>query len=116
MTAGNDRTESVLATRTAARPQFAAPDNHRRAEFVRAVAVSLDAVGEELVRTANRETSLGQPRLRNDLTRTTGQLNRFVNLVDEGSLGRALEGRRELAEDPSRLALPGPPLTRPAAG
>lgn len=99
MTAGNDRTESVLAAATAARPEYAALDNHCRAEFGRAVAVSLDAVGEELVRTVDQETSLGQPRLRNEHTRTTGQLYRFADLVDEGSLGRALQGRRALAED-----------------
>ncbi|HKB79697.1 MAG TPA: aldehyde dehydrogenase (NADP(+)) [Thermoanaerobaculia bacterium] len=57
----------------------------RKGELLRAIAARLEADGEEIVRTANEETSLGVPRLQGELSRTCNQLRMFAALVEEGS-------------------------------
>ncbi len=57
----------------------------RKGELLRAIAARLEANGEEIVRLANEETSLGVPRLQGELVRTCNQLRMFAALVEEGS-------------------------------
>ena len=57
----------------------------KKGQFLRAVASRLEANGDAIVEQANRETSLGLPRLKGELTRTCNQLRLFAALVEEGS-------------------------------
>ncbi len=57
----------------------------KKGELLRAIASRLEAGGEKIVEQANAETSLGLPRLKNELARTCNQLRMFAALVEEGS-------------------------------
>ncbi|HJT15924.1 MAG TPA: aldehyde dehydrogenase (NADP(+)), partial [Thermoanaerobaculia bacterium] len=57
----------------------------QKGELLRAIAARLEANGDAIVETANRETSLGLPRLKGELARTCNQLRMFAALVEEGS-------------------------------
>ncbi|MFN3867081.1 MAG: aldehyde dehydrogenase family protein, partial [Demequina sp.] len=63
----------------------AAADDDTRAHWLMAVADSLDDRVDELVAVADRETRLGEARLRGEVARTTGQLRLFADVVREGS-------------------------------
>jgi NADP-dependent aldehyde dehydrogenase len=52
--------------------------------MLRAMADALEAVREELVATADRESALGLPRLNGELTRTTFQLRFFAEVIEDG--------------------------------
>src|SRR6058998_993757 len=56
----------------------------KKGQFLRAVASRLEANGDAIVEQANRETSLGLPRLKGELARTCNQLRLFAALVEEG--------------------------------
>ena len=56
-----------------------------RARVLRRIADNLLAEGAAIVERANLETALPLPRLQSELKRTTGQLNLFADLLDEGS-------------------------------
>ncbi|MCS5716270.1 aldehyde dehydrogenase family protein [Herbiconiux sp. CPCC 205716] len=56
-----------------------------RARWLSAAADDLDAAADELVELADRETSLGRPRLPGELARTTAQLRLFAEAILEGS-------------------------------
>src|SRR2546421_10279083 len=57
----------------------------KKAEFLRAIADEIEALGQTLVNTAMRETNLPEARILNERGRTTGHCRMFANLVDEGS-------------------------------
>src|SRR5438445_2542194 len=57
----------------------------RKGELLRAIAARLEASADAIVETADRETSLGMPRLKSELARTCNQIRIFAALVDEGS-------------------------------
>lgn len=73
-----------------------------RAEFLRSIASGIEAIADELVDRANRETALPEARLRGELARTANQLRLFANVVEEGSWVNA---RIDPAE-PERKPLP----------
>jgi NADP-dependent aldehyde dehydrogenase len=56
-----------------------------RARFLRRIATNIEALGDELIARAQAETSLPEPRLRNETARTCNQLRLFAALVEEGS-------------------------------
>src|SRR5713226_8697178 len=56
-----------------------------KGELLRAIASRLEDQKEAIVNRANLETSLGVPRLQNELARTGNQLRLFAALVEEGS-------------------------------
>lgn len=56
----------------------------RRAEVLRSVAAEIEALGDQLIETADLETDLGLERLRSERARTCGQLRAFADLVEEG--------------------------------
>ena len=60
------------------------------AGFLDEVAAQIEALGDDLLDTANRETGLGLPRLTGERARTTGQLRAFAALLREGSYRRAI--------------------------
>jgi NADP-dependent aldehyde dehydrogenase len=57
----------------------------KKAEFLRAIADEIEALGQELVNTAMRETNLPEARIVNERGRTTSHCRMFANLVEEGS-------------------------------
>ena len=79
----------VVAATVAAR-EFGDPDNApMRAAALRAIADAMDAAADELVPIAQGETALTEARLTSELARTTYQLRRFAEVIDEGSLFEA---------------------------
>jgi len=57
----------------------------KKSAFLRAIADEIEALGQELVTTAMRETNLPEARLVNERGRTTGHCRMFADLVEEGS-------------------------------
>lgn len=60
------------------------------ADFLDEVANQIEALGDDLLNTADMETGLGLPRLTGERGRTTGQLRAFGNLLRDGSYVRAI--------------------------
>jgi 2,5-dioxopentanoate dehydrogenase len=58
---------------------------NKKAEFLRAIADEIEALGSALVQTAMRETNLPEGRIINERGRTTGHCRMFADLVEEGS-------------------------------
>jgi alpha-ketoglutaric semialdehyde dehydrogenase len=65
--------------------QLALFSGRDRASLLRRIAKNLSSEGATIVARANLETGLALPRLQSELKRTTGQLNLFADLLDEGS-------------------------------
>ena len=57
----------------------------QRADFMKAIAVELEACGDELIQTAMRETNLPEARLRGERARTIFQLNSYADACEEGT-------------------------------
>ncbi len=60
------------------------------ADFLAEVAAQIEALGDDLLLTADRETGLGLPRLTGERARTTGQIRAFADLLREGAYLRAI--------------------------
>ena len=56
----------------------------QRADFMRAVAIELEACGDELIQTAMRESNLPEARMRNERGRTIFQLNSYADACERG--------------------------------
>ena len=56
----------------------------QRADFMRAIAKELDALGDTLIETAAADTHLPAPRLQNEKTRTVYQLNSYAAACERG--------------------------------
>lgn len=56
----------------------------QRADFMRTIAVELEACGDELIQTAMRETNIPEARLRNERARTIFQLNSYADACERG--------------------------------
>jgi 2,5-dioxopentanoate dehydrogenase len=81
----NSTLDEILDAAVAAAFEYAAIDGSQRAAFLEAIATALESDSEEIVAMADRETHLGETRLRGELARTTGQLRLFADLVADGS-------------------------------
>ena len=57
----------------------------QRADFMKAIAVELEACGDALIQTAMRETNLPEARLRGERARTIFQLNSYAEACEEGA-------------------------------
>ncbi|MFT4093845.1 MAG: aldehyde dehydrogenase (NADP(+)) [Niabella sp.] len=66
-----------------------------RAAFMRAVASHIDALGDELIKTAGAETNLPEARLRGERARTLFQLNAYAAACERGDW---LEARIDIAD------------------
>jgi NADP-dependent aldehyde dehydrogenase len=87
---------------------YAAVSGPDRARFLDRIAERLEELGDELLQTAHRETSLPLPRLQGERGRTCGQLRTFAELIRS-------ETWRDVRIDPSdrdRKPLPKPDLRR----
>lgn len=80
----------------------------KKAEFLRAIADELEALGQQLVTTAMRETNLPEARIINERGRTTSHCRMFADLVEEGSW---VEARIDTAI-PDRAPAPKPDLRK----
>ncbi len=76
------------------------------AELLDTVADEIEALGDELLETANWETGLGMPRLTGERGRTTGQLRAFGKLLREGSYVEAIIDTAQ----PNREPVPRPSI------
>ena len=65
-----------------------------RADFMRAIATEIEALGDELLKVANEETNLPDARLRGERGRTMFQLNSYADIAESGQL---LEARIDTA-------------------
>lgn len=77
--------DDLLDAAAAAAPDYAAVDGAARSVFLAAIADGLESIGDAVVGTADRETHLGETRLRGELTRTTNQLRMFADVVTDAS-------------------------------
>lgn len=88
----------------------------RRAEFLRAIAQQLLALGERLLERAAAETALPAGRLENERARTVSQVLLFAELIEEGSwvgarIDRALPDRKpQPRPDLRRMLIPLGPV------
>ena len=57
----------------------------KRAAFLRTIGEEIMNIGDELVETVMAESNLPEARVRGERGRTVGQLNKFADLIDEGS-------------------------------
>lgn len=57
----------------------------RKADFLRAIATEIEALGDTLVKTAMEETNLPEARIISERGRTTGHCRMFADMVEEGS-------------------------------
>jgi len=80
----NDDYDAILDAAADAAVSFGETPYPERADFLLAIIDALEAVGDDLVATAERETHLGTERLTGELGRTTAQLRMFADLVRDG--------------------------------
>jgi len=80
----------------------------QRAQLLRGIAAAIEALGDELLETASRESNLPLARLTGERGRTCNQLRLFADLVEEGSW---VEATIDTAL-PDRQPLPRPDLRR----
>ena len=88
--------DEVTRAVEAATDAFASVRNYpsaRLADLLDEIAAQIDALGDDLLHTADRETGLGLPRLTGERARTTGQLKAFAALLREGSYLRPIINR-----------------------
>jgi NADP-dependent aldehyde dehydrogenase len=83
-------------------------DGKKKGAFLRAIADEMEALGEELVATAMRETALPEARIIGERGRTTGHLRMFAALVEEGSW---VDARIDTAL-PERMPAPRPDIRK----
>ena len=80
----------AMETAAAAFPSYRGTSREEKAALLRTIAAELSAIGDSLIMRAHAETGLPVARLTGELGRTTGQLNLFANLVEEGSWVQAV--------------------------
>jgi NADP-dependent aldehyde dehydrogenase len=69
----------------AASESFRRSSRETRARLLEVIAEGIEALGDELIETASRETALPVGRITGERGRTVGQLRRFANTLREGS-------------------------------
>lgn len=102
-------TEEVEAAVRLAHEAFAGycrTSGRKRANFLRAIASNLEAIGAEIIERCGFETALPEARLKGELARTTGQLRLFAQLVEDGSWAMARIDRA----DADRKPIPKPDI------
>lgn len=106
--AGAEDVAAACALAHDAAPAYAATDPETRAAFLEAIASEIEAIGDDLILRAMRESGLPRPRLEGERGRTTGQLRLFAQLVRQGDW---LDATIDPAL-PDRAPLPRPDLRR----
>jgi 2,5-dioxopentanoate dehydrogenase len=85
MDATLDQVDAALQEAQIAFLSYKNVNGKKKAEFLRAIADEIEALGVELVSTAMRETNLTEARILGERGRTTGQCRTFAALVEQGS-------------------------------
>lgn len=85
---------------------YSQTDGRKRGALLRSIADGLDDIHQELAERAHLETALPMPRLLGEVSRTSGQLRLFADVVEEGSWVQA----RIDSALPERKPLPRPGL------
>jgi len=80
----------------------------QRANFLRAIAEEIEALGQALIATAMQETNLPEGRILGERARTVGQCRMFADLIEEGSW---VEARIDTAI-PDRVPVPKPDIRK----
>src|ERR1700743_670492 len=83
--AGLADVDAALALAEKAADVYRYTDKKTKANFLRSIAEEILAIGDELIERAMAESGLPQARFQGERGRTTGQLNMFADLVEEGS-------------------------------
>lgn len=96
--------DEAVGLATSAFRQYRKLSGKRRAEFLRAIADSLERRKEQIVPRAMSESALPEARLSGELARTCGQLRMFASIVEAGSWS---DVRIDPAQ-PNRQPLPAP--------
>lgn len=79
-----DKINQVMQQAWAAFHSYRKMSLKQRADFMRAMAIELEACGDELIQTAMQETNLSEARLRNERGRTVFQLNQYADACERG--------------------------------
>jgi NADP-dependent aldehyde dehydrogenase len=103
-TASNLDVDDAAQLAAKAFPVYASLGGAARGEFLRLIAVGIEARATEIVARAGLETGLPEGRLRGELARTANQLRLFAGVVEEGSW----VGARIDPGEPERKPLPRP--------
>ncbi len=106
--AGAEDVADACALAHDAAPSYGTTDPETRATFLEAIASEIEAIGDDLIVLAMRESGLPRPRLEGERGRTTGQLRLFAQLVRQGDW---LDATIDPAL-PERAPLPRPDLRR----
>ncbi|MFN0257694.1 aldehyde dehydrogenase (NADP(+)) [Pedobacter ureilyticus] len=77
--------DQILAKSKAAFYQYKNSSLKERANFMCAIAVEIEALGEELIKVAAEETHLSEKRLYAELKRTIFQLNSYADAAEQGN-------------------------------
>jgi len=80
-----DMINNALNAATAAFKVYRHTPPKKKAAFLRAIAAGLNVTPQEVIERASAESGLPIGRITGELGRTTGQLNLFADLVEEGS-------------------------------
>lgn len=108
MDATLDQVDAALQEAQIAFLSYKNINGKKKAEFLRAIADEMEALGAGLVSTAMRETNLPEARIVGERGRTTGQCRMFADLVEQGSW---VEARVDTAL-PDRTPLPKPDIRK----
>ncbi len=86
-----------------------------RADFMRAIAKELEAVGDELIETAMSETNLPEARIRSERARTVFQLTSYADACEKGNwlearIDTAIPGRNPPKPDLRKMLIPLGPV------
>ena len=100
--------EAAVNAATAAFAETRLGSAGRRADLLDTIAAEIEALGDDLLTTADAETGLGLPRLTGERGRTTMQLRKFAALLREGSYVDAIIDRAQ----PDRQPAPRPDIRR----
>ncbi len=98
--------ERAAALAQSAFPVFSNLSGKKKGAFLRHIAAAIEAAAPAIIKRANLETALPEPRLSGEVDRTCGQLRLFAEVVEEGSW---VDARIDNA-DPNRKPLPKPSI------
>ncbi|MGQ1787167.1 MULTISPECIES: aldehyde dehydrogenase (NADP(+)) [unclassified Saccharicrinis] len=80
----------------------------KKAVFLKQIALEIEDIGDQLIETVMRETSLPEGRVRGERARTINQILQFAQLIEEGSWVEAVIDQG----NPDREPLPKPDLRK----
>lgn len=83
--ANEEEIQAAAALAKEAFVTYRAFSGKRRAEFLRAIAMEIENLGDELIQVYIQESGLPEGRAKGERGRTMGQLNAFAALLEEGS-------------------------------